>query len=314
MNRYLFAILFITQAVAAFGQQDIAAKEAATARCLNDKVRPADWEYITRYFESYLVDNGLGKVDQIEKAYLEFIEWRRTARPLPPLPNRASLKQRLVKAKIIDGTKTYGFPFVECFYEPYHDYETYPDSVFKDIVSVAYVMTQVDVSMQLIMGGLKVCMTERALEKDIYKRVVILLGFVDMVYLEEYVEGQAKDDNPIFRMFKEERVGKTGSADDVVPPAPDAGYKLYNMWIYNNNKMLRKKEELGNSYRTIVRGEVDERGNLINIGVWRGIGRGFDEEAYRLIKGHAARKWRPGLVNGKPQKMDVDIEVDFRIK
>jgi hypothetical protein len=325
MRRFLLTLIFLGYAFIVFGQDETLQKESIVESCLNDKISLSDWNYLTDYFESYLVAGGFGKKDNIENAYLKFIEYRTGFPPkeLPVLLNREGLKEKLLSLKIIDGSRTFGVPFVECFYLTNPSFNDYPQSTLKDIVSIAESISKYDLSSNIIMGGLKVSFKEADFKKNIYKRAVILLGLIDMVYMEELVQGQAKDDNPIYRHFQERQKQMTQAQLQLIKqddqrlekkPEPVGGYDKYFKWIYDNNKKLGKAKELGKYYRTIIQGEVDENGNLVNFGVWRGIGGGYDQEAHRLIKNHVTQKWTPGTIDGKPIRVEVEIEVDFRLE
>ena len=95
-------------------------------------------------------------------------------------------------------------------------------------------------------------------------------------------------------------------------PEPVGGYESYLQWVYDHNRKRTSADELGQYYRSIVRAVVDEEGHLTEIGVWRGIGMGYDEEAYRLIKKHPVQNWVPGKIDGKPVSVQIEIEVDHR--
>ena len=55
---------------------------------------------------------------------------------------------------------------------------------------------------------------------------------------------------------------------------------------------------------------VDESGNPIDIKVIRPLGLGLDEMA---IKAVSQWKFKPGTLNGKPVKVQAQIEVTFRL-
>lgn len=292
--------------------------------CLNERVAENEWNYLLNYFENYLIESGFGERSAIEMAYLKFIEFRvGPIKKMPRLSARAEIKERLLKLGIIDGNRVYGFPFSECFYALNANYQDFPESTFKDITSISEIISNTDLSSSILMGGLSVSLKESDLKKNLYKKVVILLGLIDMLYLEELTDGQAKADNPLFRRMKEAEVDKSKQSSEPITqddprldskPQPEGGIVSYLLWVYDNNKKLESKEKLGKDYRTILIADVDESGNLINLGVWRGIGRGFDEEAHRLIKNHPAKKWSPGTINGKSANVTIEIEVDFRLK
>ena len=62
----------------------------------------------------------------------------------------------------------------------------------------------------------------------------------------------------------------------------------------------------GKVYVTFV---VDEKGNITDIRLLRGIGGGCDEEALRVVK--LMPKWIPGKQNGMPVRVIVTLPVKF---
>jgi protein TonB len=55
---------------------------------------------------------------------------------------------------------------------------------------------------------------------------------------------------------------------------------------------------------------VDELGNPSHIRVVRGVGMGLDEKAVEAVRQY---KFKPAMKDGKPVKVDMYIDVDFRI-
>lgn len=62
--------------------------------------------------------------------------------------------------------------------------------------------------------------------------------------------------------------------------------------------------------RVIVQFIVDERGNVVDPYIVRGIGGGCDEEALRVVK---ELKFKPGLQRGTPVKVQYAIPVTFKL-
>lgn len=324
MVRCLLLITLCYSSTSVIGQTELSRREVQIDNCLTEKVPVNEWNYLINYFENYLNTNGFGGKDNIQKAYLNFIEYRIGYPPkeLPALTNREDLKEKLLKLGVIDGKALYGVPFSECFYLSNTNYQNLPESPLKDMISIAEVLSSNQLSSSIVMGGLKISFKEDDLKNTLFKKVIILLGLVDMIYLQEITSGTAKEDNPILRLLKKNEVSSNTTQETYnqndsrldKKPEPQGGYTQYLKWAYDNNKKLAPSEELGDYYQTIVAGEVDEMGDLIKIGVWRGLGRGFDEEAYRLVKNHPTKKWIPATINGKPVKVTVEIVIDFRIK
>ena len=55
---------------------------------------------------------------------------------------------------------------------------------------------------------------------------------------------------------------------------------------------------------------VDEQGNPSHIRVTRGVGMGLDEKAIEAVRQY---KFKPAMKDGKPVKVDLNIDVDFHI-
>jgi len=56
---------------------------------------------------------------------------------------------------------------------------------------------------------------------------------------------------------------------------------------------------------------VEKDGNITNIEIVRGLGYGCDEEVIRLIK--MMPQWKPGLKDGKPVRVKLNIPVQFKL-
>jgi len=55
---------------------------------------------------------------------------------------------------------------------------------------------------------------------------------------------------------------------------------------------------------------VDEKGNVIRAHVIRGLGMGLDEKALEAVRQY---RFKPAMENGKPVKVEVNVEVNFQI-
>lgn len=315
----LSIIVFCTQA---FAQTSIEVKEVDVKYCLDASVGADNWAYLVDYFESYLVSGDFGTRDNIENAYVKFIEYRTgyPSRKMPLLPDRAELKRKLLEWKIINGQKTYSPLFISCFYEPNKDFETYPKSTLKDVASIGKVLTGFDMSSGTLMSGLGQALKQKDFKKEIYKRALILLSLGEILYIEEFIKEEAGDDNPVYRSIKNregEKKDELGvvEANDVRlerKPEPDGGFDSYNKWIYDNNEKLTLARKLGRSYRVTLSAVVDKTGRISEISLLRGLDRSLNDEALRLVQTHPVRKWKTGTIGGRPVDVKIEIEVDFR--
>ena len=69
----------------------------------------------------------------------------------------------------------------------------------------------------------------------------------------------------------------------------------------------RKAKFSGNVYVSVI---VDEQGRPTHVRVERGVGMGLDEKAVEAVKQY---KFKPAMLNGKPVKVVVDVDVVFQI-
>lgn len=137
------------------------------------------------------------------------------------------------------------------------------------------------------------------------KKTLTFFVFIGLTVVQFTALGQVRDSLQVVNQGDERLDPK---------PEPIGGYESYLKWVYDHNRKRTKAGELGQYYRSIVRAVIDEQGNIGKIGVWRGIGMGYDEEAYRLINEHPVKKWIPGRIDGKPVRVQVEIEVDHRTR
>ncbi len=69
----------------------------------------------------------------------------------------------------------------------------------------------------------------------------------------------------------------------------------------------RKAKVTGNVLVSLI---VDESGNVIRAHVLKGVGMGLDEKALEAVRQY---RFKPALENGKPVKVEVNVEVNFQI-
>lgn len=322
--RIRLVILAIFTLSASFAQPSIDAKEVDVKFCLDTNVGAENWTWLVDYFEGYLVAGEFGTKDNIEAAYVKFMEYRTgyPSKKMPLLPDRAALKQKLTEWKIINGQKTYSQLFIHCFYDPNKDFETYPKSTLKDVASIGNVLTQFDMSSGTLMGGLREALKQKDFKKEIYKRALILLSLGEVLYIEEFIKEEAGDDNPVYRSIKNKVEDKSDDVGLVQwndrrlerKPEPEGGLDNYNKWVRDNNQKLSDAKKLGKAYRVTLSAIVDRTGRISDIVVLRGLDRASDDEALRLIQTHPVWKWKTGTIGGKPVDVKIEIDVDFRKK
>ena len=82
-------------------------------------------------------------------------------------------------------------------------------------------------------------------------------------------------------------------------------------WVYPYLKYPRYAQENGIQGRVLVDFIVDEKGQVTEVKVSRGVHESLDAEAIRVVS--ASPKWRPGRQHGKKVKVALTVAVDFRL-
>jgi hypothetical protein len=81
-------------------------------------------------------------------------------------------------------------------------------------------------------------------------------------------------------------------------------------WIYDNNRFLQTKKELGKHHKVTVVFTIDKEGNLSEPFVISGIGRPYDGESIRLIK-DLPFEWIPGKINDENVDAKASLTISF---
>jgi protein TonB len=81
--------------------------------------------------------------------------------------------------------------------------------------------------------------------------------------------------------------------------------------IQNEIKYPEAARKAGIEGRVYVQFVVNERGEVENPRVIRGIGGGADEEALRAVK---LAKFKPGLQRGRPVRVQISLPVIFQLR
>lgn len=142
----------------------------------------------------------------------------------------------------------------------------------------------------------------------------------ELEYIYSYVQHLANGQRPLFRSDgsrgKGSAQGNVYAYNDVdVKPmflnSPDPSIFL-ERWVYPYVKYPRYAQENGIQGRVLVEFVVDEKGNVGDVTVVRGVHESLDGEAVRVVA--ASPKWRPGRQHGKKVKVAVTVSVDFRLQ
>ena len=95
-------------------------------------------------------------------------------------------------------------------------------------------------------------------------------------------------------------------------PEFKGGFDAMLKFIGDNMKYPQSAIENGIQGTVYVRFVVDKSGKLTNINVERGIGRGCDEEAVRIVQNMP--DWNPGVSKGMPVNVNQVVIVKFKLK
>ena len=82
-------------------------------------------------------------------------------------------------------------------------------------------------------------------------------------------------------------------------------------WVYPYLKYPKYASENGIQGRVLVEFVVNEKGEVEDVRVVRGIHESLDQEALRVVS--ASPKWRPGRHHGKKVKVAITVSVEFRL-
>jgi len=82
-------------------------------------------------------------------------------------------------------------------------------------------------------------------------------------------------------------------------------------WVYQYVKYPKYAQENGIQGRVLVTFIIDEKGEVKDVKVTRGVHELLDEEAVRVVS--ASPKWRPGRHRGKKVKTALTVAVEFKL-
>lgn len=141
----------------------------------------------------------------------------------------------------------------------------------------------------------------------------------ELEYIYSYVQALCNGQRPLFRNSDAYRDGEKPagvyaySDVDVKPQflnSPDPR-TFMERWVYPYLKYPRYASQNGIQGRVLVEFVVDEKGEVRDAKVVRGIHTSLDEEALRVVS--ASPKWRPGRFQGKKVKVAITVSVEFRL-
>ena len=141
----------------------------------------------------------------------------------------------------------------------------------------------------------------------------------ELEYIYSYVQRLCNGSRPLFRnrdAAQGEKVPEGVYAYSDVDAKPmflnsDDPNTFLERWVYPYLKYPRYAQENGIQGRVLVDFVVDEKGQVTDVKIVRGVHASLDEEALRVVS--ASPKWRPGRRHGKKVKVALTIAVDFRL-
>lgn len=108
----------------------------------------------------------------------------------------------------------------------------------------------------------------------------------------------------------EENPNQIFAAVEVSPSFP-GGEGAFAKYLNKNIRYPAVARENNVQGRVVLTFVVERDGSLTDIKVIRSLGSGTDDEAMRVLK--ASPKWKPGIQNGKPVRVQYSIPVSFAL-
>ena len=141
----------------------------------------------------------------------------------------------------------------------------------------------------------------------------------ELEYIYSFVQHLANCPRPLFRnsdVTRSEKVSADVYAYSDVDVKPmflnSADPRIFmERWVYPYLKYPKYASENGIQGRVLVEFVIDEKGEVGDVRVVRGIHESLDAEAVRVVS--ASPKWRPGRHHGKKVKVSVTVSVEFRL-
>ena len=142
----------------------------------------------------------------------------------------------------------------------------------------------------------------------------------ELEYIYSYVQRLCNGTRPLFRnrdaSDPSDRIPEGVYAYSDVDAKPmflnsDNPNTFLERWVYPYLKYPRYAQENGIQGRVLVDFIIDEKGEVTDVKISRGVHASLDEEALRVVA--ASPKWRPGRRQGKKVKVPLTIAVDFRL-
>ena len=142
----------------------------------------------------------------------------------------------------------------------------------------------------------------------------------ELEYIYSYVQELCNGRKPLFRN-KEAKKADDTPVDVIAYSDVDVKPQFINStdprtfmerWVYPYLKYPKYAVDNGIQGRVLVEFIVDEKGEVRDAKVIRGIHTSLDDEALRVVS--ASPKWRPGRHRGKKVKVAITVSVEFRLE
>ena len=142
----------------------------------------------------------------------------------------------------------------------------------------------------------------------------------ELEYIYSYVQELCNGHKPLFRNKEVKKADDTPtdvfaySDVDVKPQFLNSTdpRTFMERWVYPYLKYPTYAVDNGIQGRVLVEFIVDEKGEVRDAKVIRGIHTSLDDEALRVVS--ASPKWRPGRHRGKKVKVAITVSVEFRLE
>ena len=159
---------------------------------------------------------------------------------------------------------------------------------------------------------------EHGTGRDTYSIIDFASMERELEYIYSYVLHLANGPRPLFRnssvVKTEVPVGVYAYSDVDTKPmflnSPDPR-TFMERWVYQYLRYPQYAIENGIQGRVLVDFVIDEKGEVRDVKVSRGVHQVLDEEAVRVVS--ASPKWRPGRHHGKKARVALTIAVEFKL-
>ena len=140
----------------------------------------------------------------------------------------------------------------------------------------------------------------------------------ELEYIYSYVQHLCNGQRPLFRNDSMDKssipAGVYAFSDVETKPmflnSPDPRTFL-EKWVYQYVKYPKYAQENGIQGRVLVDFIIDEKGEVRDVKVSRGVHQSLDDEAVRVVS--ASPKWRPGRRRGQKVKTAMTVAIDFKL-